>query len=609
MSSMAAYSAARPTEAGTMSPRAWGLWTNSAVWTYLSHTLGGRRKSPAPFGSRAFSFWDLEVHTAHAAGRVARGGGRLLRLVGDDGLGRQEQPRAGRRVLQRRPGDLDRVGNAGLEQILVLIGLCVQTVSRWQVAHLLGDNPGLQPGVEGDLLQRSLQRHPDDVGTGRLVAGELQLVQRRGRLQQGHATAGDDALLDGRLGVADRVLDAVLALLELHLGGSSGLDHRNTAGQLGQALLQLLAVVVGVAVLDLGADLGHPTGDGVAVAGTLDDGGLVLGDDNLAGLAQQRGVSGLQREADLFADDLTTGEDGHVLQHRLATVTEAGGLDRHRLEGAADLVDHESGQRLALDVLGDDQQRLTALDDLLQQWQQVLDGRHLGADQQDVGVLQDRFLTLGVGDEVARYVALVEPHALGELELQAEGVGLLDGDDALVADLVHRLGDQVADRLVTRGDGRGGRDLLLGLDVLGRLEQGLGDLLDGLLDAALESQRVGAGRDVAETFLDQRLSQHGGRRGAVAGDVVGLLGDFLDQLGADLLVRVLQLDLLGDGHTIVGDRGGTPLLLQDDVAALGTQRHLYRVGEGVQPSLEAATGLFVVRNYLGHCEVIPPDWG
>src|SRR6185503_915538 len=99
---------------------------------------------------------------------------------------------------------------------------------------------------------------------------------------------------------------------------------------------------------------------------------------------------------------------------------------------------------------------------------------------------------------------------------------------------------------------------------------------------------------------------HGGGGGAVARDVVGLLGDFLDQLGADLLVRVLQLDLLGDGNPIVGDRGSAPLLLKDDVAALGAQRHLYRVGEGVEAPLEAATGLFVIRNCLGHCEVIPP---
>ena len=106
-------------------------------------------------------------------------------------------------------------------------------------------------------------------------------------LQQSHAATGDDALFDGSLGVAHGVLDAVLALLELHLGGRAGLDDRNTAGQLGQALLQLLAVVVGVAVLDLGADLVDATGDLLGVTGALDDGGLVLGDDDLAGLAEQ----------------------------------------------------------------------------------------------------------------------------------------------------------------------------------------------------------------------------------------------------------------------------------------------------------------------------------
>src|SRR5690606_42051944 len=42
-----------------------------------------------------------------------------------------------------------------------------------------------------------------------------------------------------RLGVADGVLDAVLALLELHLGRGTGLDHRDAARELGQALLEL----------------------------------------------------------------------------------------------------------------------------------------------------------------------------------------------------------------------------------------------------------------------------------------------------------------------------------------------------------------------------------
>src|SRR5690606_1960770 len=132
----------------------------------------------------------------------------------------------------------------------------------------------------------------------------------------------------------------------------------------------------------------------------------------------------LKLEADRLADDLATGEDGDVLQHGLATVTEAGGLDGDRLEGATDLVDNEGGQSLALDVLGDDQQRLAALHDLLEERQEVLDVRDLRLDEQDVGVLEDGLLALRVGDEVAGDVALVEAHTLGELKLEAEGVAL-----------------------------------------------------------------------------------------------------------------------------------------------------------------------------------------
>ena len=165
----------------------------------------------------------------------------------------------------------------------------------------------------------------------------------------------------------------MLALLELDLGGRADLDHRDAAGQLGQPLLQLLAVVVGVRLLDLGTDLVDPTGDLVGVAATLDDRGLVLGDDDLAGGAEQLDAGRLQLEADLLGDHLAAGQDRDVLQHGLAAVTEARGLDGDGLEGAADLVDDQRGQRLAVDVLGQDQQRLARLHDLLQQRQQVLD--------------------------------------------------------------------------------------------------------------------------------------------------------------------------------------------------------------------------------------------
>src|SRR5436305_3166 len=414
------------------------------------------------------------------------------------------------------------------------------------------------------------------------------------------ATAGDDALLDRVLGVGDGVLDAVLLLLELDLGGSADLEDRDAAGQLGQPLLQLLAVVVAVALLDLGLDLVDPAGDLVGVTSAFDDRGLVLRDEHLAGLAEQveRGV--LELEADLFADDLAAREDGHVLQHRLAAVAEARRLDRDRLERAADLVDDQRRERLALDVLADDDELLAALHDLLEHGEQVLDGADLAVDEQDVRLVDDGFHPLRVGDEVRRDVALVEAHALDELELEAEGVALLDGDDAFLADLVHGLGDRRDDRLVARGDARRRGDLLLGLDVLGLLGQLLADPLDRSLDAALERHRVGAGGDVAQALADERLGEDGGGGRAVTRDVVGLLGYFFDELRADLLVRVLELDLLGDGHTIVGDRGGAPLLLQDDVATLRAERHLDGIGELVHATLEGATRLLVERDEFGH---------
>ena len=199
--------------------------------------------------------------------------------------------------------------------------------------------------------------------------------------------------------------------------------------------------------------------DVVGGTAAVDDGGVVLGDDDSLGPAEQVEGEVLELEADFLADDLAAGEDGHVLQHRLATIAEAGGLDGGRVERAADLVDDQRGEGLALDVLGDDQQRPAGLHHGLEHRQHGLHGRDLAGVQQDVGVFEHGFLALGVGHEVRRQVALVELHALGELELGAERVRLLDRDHAVLADLVDGVGDDLADRRVGGRDGGDGGDV------------------------------------------------------------------------------------------------------------------------------------------------------
>ncbi|CAB4696256.1 unannotated protein [freshwater metagenome] len=180
----------------------------------------------------------------------------------------------------------------------------------------------------------------------------------------------------------------MLLLFELNFGCGADLQHGNAAAELGETLLELLTVVVGIGVVDLGLDLVDATLDVVFVASTLDDGCLVLGDDDLLGGAEQihRGV--LKLEADFFADDLTTGEDGDVLQHGLAALAEARSLDGCRLERATNLVDDERGESLALDIFGQDEQWASALHDLLEHGEHVAHRRDLRGHDEDVWIVE-----------------------------------------------------------------------------------------------------------------------------------------------------------------------------------------------------------------------------
>ena len=196
---------------------------------------------------------------------------------------------------------------AGLDHVDVLAGGRVQAVLAAGLlderADLLDHDAALEAGVHGDLLQRLLERATDDVRARELVALEVHLAERALGHQERDAAAGDDALFDGRLRRLHRVLDAVLLLLQLDLGGRADLDHRDAAGQLRETLLELLAVVVGVGLLDLGLDLVDPAGDVLVLAAAVDDRRLVLRDVDPARRAQQVGGGVLELEADLLGDD------------------------------------------------------------------------------------------------------------------------------------------------------------------------------------------------------------------------------------------------------------------------------------------------------------------
>jgi hypothetical protein len=56
-----------------------------------------------------------------------------------------------------------------------------------------------------------------------------------------------------------------------------------------------------------------------------------------------------------------------------------------------------------------------------------------------------------IGDEIGREVAAVELHTFNHVERGLGGLGFLYGNRAILADLVHGFGDQLADGVVTIG--------------------------------------------------------------------------------------------------------------------------------------------------------------
>src|SRR5437764_1150697 len=269
-------------------------------------------------------------HAAHAAHvRHAGTAAILVRNLGHDGLRGQDVLGEQGRVLQRRARDHGRVDHAGRHEIDDLAAVGVEAVALLGLADVVDDDRALEARVERELTQRLLERAQDDLPARALVLVlEAIDVDGPGGLEQSHTAARHDALLEGRAGGLERVLDAVLLLLHLGLGGGANLHDRDTAGQLREALLELLAIEVRVGVLDLGLDLVDATLDGVALAVAVDDRGVVLRHDHAARATELADLGVLELETHLLGDHLGAREDRDVLEHALTAIAESGGLYR-----------------------------------------------------------------------------------------------------------------------------------------------------------------------------------------------------------------------------------------------------------------------------------------
>src|SRR6185503_4193579 len=577
----------------------------------IAPALVENRRARLSAGSSSSALVGLVVHPAATGHRRSL---VLLRQVRDERLGGEDHRSDARRVLDGRAHDLCGVDDAVLREIddLVLDDLVAPDV-RLGLVLLAADgrehDRAVLARVRRELTERLLESTTEDVHAGLLVAGGLDRVERLDRVEKRDLTAGDHALLDAGAGGRERVLDAVLLLLELHLGGRADLDDGDAAGELRETLLELLLVEVAGGLFDLCLDLFHAGHDLFLRAVALDERRLVLVGRDTTRATEVLDRRRVELAARLFGDDVAAGEDRDVLEHGLAAVAEARRLHAEDVQRAAELVHDERCERLAVDVLSDDHEVLADLHELLEHRQYVRDRRDLLVGDEDVRILDGRFHAVRVGDEVGRDVTAVDLHALDELRLELQALRLLDGDHALATDLVHDVRDELADLVVRGGDRRDLRDLLLALHFLGHRLDGLDDGSATLLEAALQEHRVRTRCDVAKTLVDDRLREDDRRGRAITGDVVRLGRGLLEELRAHVLERVLELDLASDRDTVVGHRRRAELLVERDVAALRAESRLDRVGHDVDALLELLAGVIRENELLWHVFLLPFDEG
>src|SRR5207247_11373779 len=103
----------------------------------------------------------LLVHVLVAATAAMRPGRSALLLLGnldDQSLGREEQSRHRRGVLERRPRHLGRIHHARLEEVLELLRFHVEADRVLLLLLLLPYHPAFQPGVVHDLPEWLLER-------------------------------------------------------------------------------------------------------------------------------------------------------------------------------------------------------------------------------------------------------------------------------------------------------------------------------------------------------------------------------------------------------------------------------------------------------------------
>ena len=335
---------------------------------------------------------------------------------------------------------------------------------------------------------------------------------------------------------------------------------------------------------------------------TVNDGGVIFADNNLVARAEHLDGSLLQFQTCILADYQTTCQGSDILQHSLATVTKARSLDSTDLQLCTQTVYNQCGQCLAIYILGNNQQRTTALNGGFQDRKEVLQVADLLVIYKNVRILHYTLHLLGICYEVGRQITTVELHTFYNTDGSVTALSFFDGDNTVLANLLHGVSQKLTNLGVVVGtNGSNLLNLLIVVTYLLCLLLNVGNNGSGsLVDTTLQVHGVGACSNVFQTFTYDSLSQYGSGCCSVTGIVTSLAGNTLYQLSTCILEGVCQLDFLSNCYTILGNLRCTKLLLDNHITTLGAQCNLNGICQTVNALLHLLASVNIVFNIFSH---------
>ena len=170
-----------------------------------------------------------------------------------------------------------------------------------------------------------------------------------------------------------RVFNTCFLLFHLDFSRCTDFDHSNTACQLRNALLELLAIVVRGCVFDLYTDLANTALDCVRIASTINNGCVVFVHGDALRITEVLEASALEIETYFLRDNRTASQDSDVLQHGLTTIAEARCFTCSDFNDATHVVNNQCRQRLAFYIFSNDDEWARSLRYLLKNREKLAD--------------------------------------------------------------------------------------------------------------------------------------------------------------------------------------------------------------------------------------------